>query len=496
MEPPSDSMEEEEATQEQVVNPNAWNTGSHKIFTAHSQVEEWYVAESDSEDVAAAMKEDDLDDEIPEDDDPLCPTIAYTAMEKQRWRREWRSALIVKVLGRTFAFPVISRRLEVLWAKCGSIQVSSLSFGFYAVRFTSQIDYETAAAGGPWMIGDFYITVRPWRKNFNPQMAEVASTMVWARFPGLPREFINKEAVERIAEKIGKPVRVDRATQTGDRGKYARVNIEVDLTKPLLSKFKIEGLTYYVEYEGLHRICTECGKYGHTKATCPKLFKEPAPAQPDSQVATDKEPTSTYGEWMVVQPRGRGAKRNNQGPTKVPSSNEHDTSLGVDKTQGSRFSILVDEDIAEKQGSHAAQDKEASQLGAAVETRTPNLGSPVTHEAGEQNPTSMHVDTGEGVTKAQEGEFGQGSSLKPSSSVPVEAEVVSTKELGSGKNGRLTDQPSKSAHGRQANQDKRFTLPKPKHNGPGPEKAKQVQANSKTGDSKKGAGSLSPSGHK
>ncbi|CAL1412878.1 unnamed protein product [Linum trigynum] len=204
------------------------------------------------------MREDDLDDEVPEDDDdPLCPTIAYTALEKQRWRREWRSALIVKVLGRTFPFPVIARRLETLWAKCGTIQVSSLSFSFYVVRFTSQIDYEQAAAGGPWMINDFYITVRPWRRNFNTKHAEVASIMVWARFPGLPREFINKEAVERIAEKIGKPIRVDRATQSGDRGRYARVSIKIDLTKPLLSKFKIEGITYYVEYEGLHRICTE-----------------------------------------------------------------------------------------------------------------------------------------------------------------------------------------------------------------------------------------------
>ncbi|CAI0554936.1 unnamed protein product [Linum tenue] len=417
-------------------------------------------------------------------------------MEKQRWRREWRSALIVKVLGRTFAFPVISRRLEVLWAKCGSIQVSSLSFGFYAVRFTSQIDYEIAAAGGPWMIGDFYITVRPWRKNFNPQMAEVASTMVWARFPGLPREFINKEAVERIAEKIGRPVRVDRATQTGDRGKYARVSIEVDLTKPLLSKFKIEGLTYYVEYEGLHRICTECGRYGHAKVTCPQLFKETAPAQPSSQVATDKEPTGTYGEWMIVQPRGRGPKRNNQGPTKIPSSNEHDTSLGVDKTQGSRFSFLIDEDTAEKQGSHGAQDKEGSQPGAGMETRTPNLGSPVVHGVGEQNLTSMHVNNGKGVATAREGESDQGSLLKPSSSVPVEAEVASVEELGPSKNGRPPDQLSKSSHGRQTNQEKRVPLPKPKHNGPVPERAKQAHASGKTSDSKKGAGSLSPSGHK
>ncbi|CAL1355247.1 unnamed protein product [Linum trigynum] len=138
------------------------------------------------------MREDDLDDEVPEDDDPKCPTIPFKAMEKIRYRRKWRSALIIKVLGQTFPFQAISRRLESIWAKHGAIQVASMSWGFYAVRFMSEMDYVQAADGGPWTIGGHYITVRPWRKGFDPRTVEVARTMVWARFPGLPIEFINR----------------------------------------------------------------------------------------------------------------------------------------------------------------------------------------------------------------------------------------------------------------------------------------------------------------
>ncbi|CAI0425262.1 unnamed protein product, partial [Linum tenue] len=47
--------------------------------------------------------------------------------------------------------------------------------------------------------------------------------MVWVQLPNLPIEFINTEAVMRIAVTIGKPVRVDRATKLGVRGKFARV---------------------------------------------------------------------------------------------------------------------------------------------------------------------------------------------------------------------------------------------------------------------------------
>ncbi|CAI0432374.1 unnamed protein product [Linum tenue] len=53
---------------------------------------------------------------------------------------------------------------------------------------------------------------------------------------------------------------------------YARVCVEVDLTKPVLDSYRNEGKKYYIEYESLHNICMECGKYGHAKASCPRSF--------------------------------------------------------------------------------------------------------------------------------------------------------------------------------------------------------------------------------
>ncbi|CAI0431417.1 unnamed protein product [Linum tenue] len=106
--PNVDEAVENEATKP----PNAW--GGRKLFADVLSGDTWYVAESDSEDVAQAMREEDHDDETPEEENPRCPSILFMAMEKQRFRRKWRSALIVKVLGRTFPFPVLSKRLESL----------------------------------------------------------------------------------------------------------------------------------------------------------------------------------------------------------------------------------------------------------------------------------------------------------------------------------------------------------------------------------------------
>ncbi|CAN0858740.1 hypothetical protein LINGRAHAP2_LOCUS7433, partial [Linum grandiflorum] len=143
------------------------------------------------------------------------------------FRRVWRSALVVRGLGKRFPYSVLAPRLNYLWARNGPLNISDLHNGCFLVRFKSKQDYEWVIDGGPWML-----------------------------------------AVKRIASRIGHPIRVDRATEEGARGKYARVCVEVDLTKPLLSKYMLEGKKYLISYESLHGLCTVCGMYKSTPRGC------------------------------------------------------------------------------------------------------------------------------------------------------------------------------------------------------------------------------------
>ncbi|CAI0400331.1 unnamed protein product [Linum tenue] len=240
--------------------------------------------------------------------------ILFTAAEKIWCRREWRSALVVKGLGRRVLYIPLARHLNYLWARNGEIQISDMNNDCFLVKFRSQKDYEGATMGGPWLLGDTYLTVHRWLKGFNPWKTVVKSTMVWAQLPELPIEFINKEAVMKIGAWLGKPVRVDRATELGARGKYARVCIEVDLTQPLIWKFKIEGATYLVQYEGLDGLCTDCGTYGKSVGTChciPKGLEMETKEvmEEDNDMREDPSQGRTYGEWMKVAPRRRPVGR-------------------------------------------------------------------------------------------------------------------------------------------------------------------------------------------
>ena len=61
------------------------------------------------------------------------------------------------------------------------------------VKFSSYDDYEFALKGGPWLIYNHYLTVRPWSPNFDPEEYEIQNLAVWVRLYGLLLRFYDKK---------------------------------------------------------------------------------------------------------------------------------------------------------------------------------------------------------------------------------------------------------------------------------------------------------------
>lgn len=72
----------------------------------------------------------------------------------------------------------------------------------------------------------------------------------------------------KIGSKVGNPIKVDMNTSLVNRGHYVRMCVEVDMSKPLLWKFRLKRRTRRIEYEDLHLVCFECGKYGYMQSYC------------------------------------------------------------------------------------------------------------------------------------------------------------------------------------------------------------------------------------
>lgn len=224
-----------------------------------------------------------------------------------------------------------------------------------------------------------------WRPKFDPYDNSVGRLAIWARIPNLPIEYYERHFLWKVGSHIGKTLRVDPNTireaiaekenfqeDEVKRGRYARICVEIDFRKKLVSKIQIEEKLYAVEYEGLHSICFVCGKFGHKKDACPTLAKQTTQSgtldvEDDwrNKVSVNfnsqagERPNvggETFGPWMIARrtPRRRSsmdAVKELQTPAPVTGSDKGRADLasrtkshysGKKINSGSRFSVFTD----------------------------------------------------------------------------------------------------------------------------------------------------------
>ncbi|PNY13535.1 hypothetical protein L195_g010191 [Trifolium pratense] len=286
-----------------------------------------------------------------------CPIFSFSVNEEQRIQQPWKQGVIVQLLGRKIGYKALENRLKQLWVRRGVIQIVDLSHDFYLVTFTSLEDQCRALTEGPWMIYDHYLVVRPWSSNFDPASTTVTKTAVWVRFSGLPIEYYDSRILHFIGNRIGKTVKVDKNTLLQERGKYARLCVEVDLSKPLLAMFELKGRHYKVEYEGLHLLCLSCGRFDHYLGGC---SNKPKPVSDGGGVGSrvggggEKEGDTVEEPWTVVQKPRRPRKGKDLATVHQSGEGQHQPGTQAEPVNtGSRFALLSadatrDSEISEK----------------------------------------------------------------------------------------------------------------------------------------------------
>ncbi|KAF9665089.1 hypothetical protein SADUNF_Sadunf16G0085800 [Salix dunnii] len=94
----------------------------------------------------------------------------------------------------------------------------------------------------------------------------------------------------------------DYVIQNGEaRGKFARICVELDISKPLTLFIVVEGRTYGVVYEGFQVICFECGYYGHGRDNCPLNRKVKAQASEATKPESMKDVHSPNNKVVVIE---------------------------------------------------------------------------------------------------------------------------------------------------------------------------------------------------
>ncbi|XVF14516.1 hypothetical protein REPUB_Repub09cG0067500 [Reevesia pubescens] len=178
-------------------------------------------------------------DEMDENDGPWT-TVQFTKKEKESMRKPWRKALIVKLFGNVLGFQTLTTRIKNPWQLTGRYKVVDLGHDYFLFRFEKKSDYNNVLEGGPWISTGHCLTVRQWTPNFDLVSDKIEEVIAWIRFPCLPVEYYNVLALTKMSCHVGRVIRLDKNTKEAICGRYARVCVELDLTKPLLSKLRLE----------------------------------------------------------------------------------------------------------------------------------------------------------------------------------------------------------------------------------------------------------------
>lgn len=314
---------------------------------------------------------DDEEDERSGNDDNFCPRIKLTKEEKRWIRNPWKQTLIIKVMGRRVGYAYLLRRITAMWHPKSRMELVALDNDYFLVKFASIDDYKYAKFEGPWMVMDHYLIVKEWVPNFDPVKDTTEHVLVWVRFSGLSIEYYNHLFLYKVGEKIGKPIKIDEATSLVSRGRFARMCIEVDITKPLLAYYKLRGKVRAIEYEGIHLVCFHCGMYGHTSDACsnndsmkekqrppeeddaggttapvPGQTRKESSAKGNDQYMEEKSVISVenpggFGPWMLA---NRSNRRPNRGYTRKENHPNGQWKGREIENTSSRFHALQSED--------------------------------------------------------------------------------------------------------------------------------------------------------
>ena len=118
----------------------------------------------------------------------------------------------------------------------------------------------------------FPLMAKPWHPDFDPLTESFNKFLVWVKIPNLPMHLWLDSIFEAIGESLGDFLYVDSITSNFLHSTYARLLVEMDLSKGLPEQVCLDSShgswTLSLDYEGVPFCCRKCLKTSHISTRC------------------------------------------------------------------------------------------------------------------------------------------------------------------------------------------------------------------------------------
>ncbi|RAL50521.1 hypothetical protein DM860_014463 [Cuscuta australis] len=139
------------------------------------------------------------------------------------------------------------------------------------INFSSDNDYHRCFKRHDWKIGSYSMRISKWTPDFDPRY-ESPILPLWIAIKDLPIHLHSRSSLLRIGNVFGKAIKIDTTTKNFGRPSTARVCVEVDISKPLPTKFYIKNgetpVLLTPMFEDLPEYCNECRGVGRHSKEC------------------------------------------------------------------------------------------------------------------------------------------------------------------------------------------------------------------------------------
>lgn len=312
------------------------------------------------------------------------PTIPVSQDEYNEWCGPWNHSLIITILGRRFNLFWLKEHFRKVWG-FSSFELIDLPNNYFIVRLLDEqlwrCHYRKILWEGPWTVRNHCVLVQRWSPYFNPYSNPLGRIATWVRVPDIPIHCYNRHFISRLGDRIGKTLKVDMNTLTDfhsrnsrvERGKFARICVELDLQKPLVPKVIFADAIFNVEYEGLGKICFACGRFGHRREACPWKPSSSSPfahhENSDSPIPSRQEQPpekapqvkvvsgEKFGDWMITsRTKNHLVCRQFEQKTEQRGRQESDRSTRKPPSFGQKSRFAVFEDMENEESENVNMD--------------------------------------------------------------------------------------------------------------------------------------------
>ncbi|KAH9697633.1 zinc knuckle protein [Citrus sinensis] len=183
------------------------------------------------------------------------------------------NCLVGKVLtSRSINKEGLKAAMQMAWRTVKEVKIESMGDNIFLFKFASEEEKKMVLMGGPWHFDRALIVLTKPIGIGDIKNQSFTHTTFWVQIHNIPIMCMNKEAIQKLGEKIGivKEVETDEAGEC--IGQFARVGISIDISQPLKKIVFLQQadgkIPMPILYEKLPDFCFCCAHIGHQYREC------------------------------------------------------------------------------------------------------------------------------------------------------------------------------------------------------------------------------------